>query len=1367
MMADFLKSQMDYIYFFYGLSFAVLASVCFALNLQRHDTLRWHLLGCFALLQAIDKWLGMLAYTLGDSPWLSALRLGLMILSFISLMEFGRTGYGVNEKRCLSPMIYIPLIFLTALGGMKGLSGLNDTSRLVLGLSGGLMSAMVLYKSYQHDRKSKHLVLMAVLMSVYTLACGLIGPKSVLPFSSVINQDSFFTFTGIPVQFLKGILGLCMAVITWDYFEVRRTVEIYNMGSHPRKPNIILPAIAILTIIVIGWISSIRIASHIDKEMRYNLLARAKAVAAAVNKDLIVHLSGTPADEDTEAYKRTKEQLRAICISQADIRYTYLMGKRNGRIFFYVDTEAPRYATPEIPTCRPGQLYPDADKALLRLFDNPRHILIGPVSDSWGTWMSALIPIYKPNTQKVYAVMGMDITAHNWQSTLYRYRLIPIIATMIISLILLSSFAAFIRFKDSSAKTVAIEHLYLALSEGSPNWISLLDSSGMRLAINDKGLEITGLNREEITGIPFADLWHDEYHQAATGALSQALQGQQAFFEGEYLRPDGRAIILSVTINPVVGMGGKINRLLCICHDITEQRQTQQKLLESEHRFRTILENADLVAVILDEQGKLLFCNNYCLEITGWQRDDVIGKEWFQQFLVPNSSEEIRQLYLGHILSGDIPTHYENDIVTRQGERRTIIWSNTPMLDDSGKVTGMTSIGQDITKRKRAEEALRESETNFRELTENIRQMFWLQADEKLLYISPAFEEIWGKKRSEVYDAPVGSFLNAVHPEDIERVHNAYAQHTSGSTASYNDESFRIIRPDKSVRWVRARTFPIYNNKGIAYRTAGIAEDITETREMEQQLLRTKEAAEAASRAKSEFLANMSHEIRTPMNGIIGMTELVLHTELSGEQREYLESVRMSANYLLAVINDILDFSKVEADRLEMEINDFEIREAIADAVRTLAIKAGSKGLELLMDVSPQIPDYLRGDQGRLRQIVINLVGNAVKFTDEGEIVVSVQVEEQSDEQTTLHFCVSDTGIGIPEDKQSLIFEAFTQADASNTRRYGGTGLGLAISTRLVGLMNGRIWVESEAGKGSKFHFTAVFTKARIDQAQLTGLKLDGLSVLVVDDNPTNLRILKEMLERWHMQPDMASSGSEAIARLKERTRADSGYALMIVDYNMPEMNGLMLVEEIRRHPEFAQTAIMMLSSEDLGVSLEYCRRNGINLYVTKPVRQSDLLRAVKAAIIGFQHSAQSARANLSLTDIKREKTWKVLLAEDDAVNQKLAMRLLEKQGHEVRLARDGKEALQAFEEERFDLVLMDVQMPEMDGFQATAAIREQELTSGKHIPIVAMTAYAMTGDREKCLAAGMDAYVSKPISIQELLDVIDHLMMGTGQPEV
>ncbi|MBI5251906.1 MAG: response regulator [Desulfomonile tiedjei] len=670
-------------------------------------------------------------------------------------------------------------------------------------------------------------------------------------------------------------------------------------------------------------------------------------------------------------------------------------------------------------------------------------------------------------------------------------------------------------------------------------------------------------------------------------------------------------------------------------------------------------------------------------------------------------------------------------------------------------IKGRNDLEAEIDFRKEVEELLRAANMRQQQLLSTAAtSIFTLDINGKIDSMNQEFCRVTGFSREEIIGHHCRFWCHAPIEGD-------FATLVSDSRAN-------IFREQYTLRAKDGRILSVLRNANLTKHgdnVSGAIESFVDVTD----LVEARRVAEEASRSKSEFLANMSHEIRTPMNGILGMTELALNTDLTEEQKEYLDAVKVSAESLLSLIGDILDFSKIQAGKLDLISVSFSLRDSLADTMTILAAQAHKKELELLYDVPFDIPDALIGDPGRLRQILVNLVGNSIKFTQEGEVAVNVEMESESDEHAMLHFRVRDTGIGIPFEKQQKIFEAFEQADGSKTRKYGGTGLGLTITRQLVEMMGGRVWVESEPGGGSQFHFTVSFElspSAKDERVPEQALNLEGVSVLVVDDNLTNRRILEKTLLYWKMKPTVVASGFEALEVLRQAQNQGTPFRLMLTDCMMPEMDGFELIERINRHSEISTPAIVLLTSAGERGDAARCSSLGVSAYLLKPVSQSVLLLTIVKAIQNPDETATRKCLVTRHSIRESHKRLRILLAEDNLVNQKLAVKLLEKMGHCVSVVEDGEKAVEAIVHEIFDLVLMDVQMPAMDGFEATKLIRDREKGDEKHVLIVAMTAHAMKGDRERCLEAGMDGYISKPINFQELHETIESLFPAADKDE-
>jgi two-component system, sensor histidine kinase and response regulator len=905
------------------------------------------------------------------------------------------------------------------------------------------------------------------------------------------------------------------------------------------------------------------------------------------------------------------------------------------------------------------------------------------------------------------------------------------------------------------------EEGFRGLSDATFEGIALSEG-GRVLEVNKSFVEMFGYGASEVVGMPAVDFVAPESREAVARHIST---GSPEPYEAVALRKDGTTFDAEVRGKSSLYLGRAV-RVTAI-RDITDRKRAERRLREAEHRYRALVEKAPAVVYLqeIGSQDAAMYMSPRIEVLTGYSAEDCGDPDLRWLMVHPEDRERMQSEDERPARPGEVVTT-EYRVLHRDGHT---VWVRNESVVVEDEVTGSRywqGFMLDITEAKKAEEALRKSEERYRLVARATDETIW---DSDIL----ADEQTWNGAVETMFGYPPEQRTSTawweehIHPGDRERILASVDAVLEGGGEVWSGE-YRFRRADGAYSTVVDRAYVVYDADGKPTRMIGSMSDITGRKQYERELRGAREEAERANRAKSEFLANMSHEIRTPMNGILGMTELLLDTPLSEEQREFAQTVRLSGQNLMMIINDILDFSKIEAGAMRLETIDLDLRSTVEDVTVLLGGRAQDKGLELASLVEHDVPEALRGDPGRLRQILTNLLSNAIKFTDEGEVIVRVELLGEDDGSATVRFEVSDTGIGISREQQQRLFLAFTQADASTTRRYGGTGLGLAISKQLVNLMGGEMRVKSEPGAGSAFSFTVTFEKQPeyVRPARNVPADLAGRRALVVDDNETNRAILEKQLSSWGVRTKAVEGGPEALEELRSTSEP---YDLAVLDMQMPGMDGMELARRIKADHSFSPIRLVLLTS--MGRRDEEASQSGIQAYLTKPVRQSELYDALVTVMSGM---TLEKKRLVTLHSLRRQKAGahRVLVAEDNPVNQKVAQRMLENLGYQVDVVGDGREAIEALASTTYGAVLMDVQMPGMDGYRATRRIRLREDQLGRRnmmmglrrrrTPIIAMTANAMQGDREKAIDAGMDDYVSKPVSREELGAVLRRWISGT-----
>jgi len=817
-----------------------------------------------------------------------------------------------------------------------------------------------------------------------------------------------------------------------------------------------------------------------------------------------------------------------------------------------------------------------------------------------------------------------------------------------------------------------------------------------------------------------------------------------------FIRKDGTKRHIEASVSLILDAQGKKIGFRGVGRDVTDSILAEKKLKRSLQVTETIIDKMPIGMAIVGKDRKIKQINRAALEMIGFDSDEKIVGAKCTACMCPAEENQCPVLDLKQKLDKS-----EKMAVHKDGSLIPVIKSVLSVKMDGEEV--LLEAFMDITDLKAAEKALRENEMKSQTIMETFADPVVVYDNQGLVtYANPAFTEVFGWKFSEIIGKRVDFVPDTAVDETQIAIETVLAE---GRVTGF--ETRRYTRSGQILD-VRLGGSLFRDESGTPLGIVVNFHDITEQKRNQGELEKAKTRAEEASRVKSEFLANMSHEIRTPMNGVIGMTSLLLGTELNDEQREFTETIRSSGDALLNVINDILDYSKIEAGKLDLEIIDFNLRVTLDEVSDLVALKAHEKNLEFISIVHHDVSSLLRGDPGRLRQILINLTGNAIKFTEKGEVTIRATLENADSKHVTVRFSVTDTGIGIPRDRMNRLFKSFSQVDGSTSRKFGGTGLGLTIAKQLVEKMGGQIGVKSEVDKGSEFWFTAIFEKQPERKEELIVIPEDISEnrMLVVDDNATNRYVLREQLKLWGCRFSEAAGGAQALEKLRTAVTDNDPFNLAVLDMQMPEMDGETLGKKIKEDPELKDTTLILMTSMGDRGDAKRLEKAGFAAYLTKPIKQSHFYDCL-AVVTGMRKRPQKERPVTIVTRHSlaenRKSGVRILLAEDNIINQKVALNMLKKFGYRAKAAADGKETIRALETAPYDLVLMDCQMPEMDGYEATGEIRNPASKVLDHkIPVIAMTAHAMDGDREKCLKAGMDDYLSKPIDPQKLFDMLD-----------
>jgi two-component system sensor histidine kinase/response regulator len=1406
-MGALLSTGNDYLLFLSGIGFLLVAMQAYNLGRVGDRTLPWGYLTAFAVVQTAVEWTQALALVY---PPPASLAIGshlLVAIAYLLLVEFWRQGSARLGTWTQPRWILGPPLIMVLLGALSGQPGIAIVVNDVLAMAACGFAAYVMFvQSQRSGVPGRSLVVASVALGAYAIL-GVFPDQvaNVFPLN-VLSAASFESVVGISVQAPRALAILVFGWQVGAFFQQRTSAMLEPDVRRGHARLSWLTTTVLLLALGAGWVTTNVIGEQGLRGEKAALLAHARVAAAAVDVKSLSMLSAVRADGMTSSYLSVQRQLSAILAADRNDTYLYLMKERNGAAVIMAE------GTPLDPgddAELPGTVYAEASPELLAALKQPREFIEGPLADESGTWYSAFTPVVTADGRAI-ALLGVDRRAESVARVVAKSRMNGVLLSLVTSLLILGSYMAAQMSRTWAANVSSTERRFRAVFDNAPEGIFIMSPDDRRIRqANPFMSEWLGYPHEQIVGMDVADLVVAGFDGIASCLAALGEGATSVSHECEYRTADGRAVVVEITAVPMGYEGQEC--VLVFARDMTVRKQAQDAV-EYRARFYDIVSDIstgfiniepdrvdegvdralEFVGRFVDadrayvfefgEGGELMSNTHEWVPLkTLSRKGDLQNIEIARYPFIMGQLAEGETVVVADVRGDERLFDAERALLLEQGMKSIVV---VPM-QWRGSLIGL--LGFDSVSRQSAwsdesvallriaafaiVNALERKRTNteVRRLTTALEQspvgVVMTDTSGSIEYANQKFMRLTGYTLGELRGRNPRILKSGVTPDETYR--QLWEAVVAGE--EWRGE-FLNLRKDGTTFWSSASISAIRDYTGAIQHFVCVQEDVTAIKAAEEAMRAAQRAAEDANRAKSEFLASMSHEIRTPMNAIIGMAELLEETDLSTPQRRYVDIFKSAGESLLALINDVLDLSKIEAGKFDIESIPFDLADLVERTVTVLGIRSADKGVELLSRIAPGTPTMLRGDPDRLRQVLTNLVGNAIKFTEDGQVLVSVETGRELvgvENGFELVISVADTGIGIPAEKQQSIFESFTQADSSTTRRFGGTGLGLTISRRLIELMGGSICVTSIEGEGATFRVVLPVTLVDASDAapERTLARLDGLRVLVVDDNATNRLIVEEMLSGWGSIVEGAEDAPCGLVALKRAVSAHEPFDVVVLDNRMPGMDGMQMLSIMREDPLLRETAVVLLSSDAVSLSGRL-RELGVSDYLMKPVRRVDLHDAVATAAGARMEVAAPTPVSGGVADESAAgPPMRVLLVEDSEDNRFLLLAHLSKTPHEVVVVENGAEAFEAFEqaEKPFDLILMDMQMPVMDGYESTRRIRALEAERGGHTPIVALTAYALKEEIKRSLQSGCDDHLTKPIKKQVLLEVLVRYAKGAG----